>query len=38
MYGVGSLQDNAAILAEIDADWTTFALRLEDMRKVRFKH
>jgi hypothetical protein len=34
MYGVSSLQDKAAILAEIEADWTSFARRLEDMRKV----
>jgi hypothetical protein len=34
MYGVNSLQDNEEILAEIESDWTSFALRLEEMRKV----
>lgn len=34
MSGVTSLRDNAAILDEIEADWTPYALRLEEMRKV----
>eukprot|EP00804_Cyclotella_cryptica_P023401 CCRYP_000523-RE/>CCRYP_000523-RE protein AED:0.14 eAED:0.14 QI:2217/1/1/1/0.90/0.75/12/690/1071 len=33
MHGVTSLQDEAAILDSIEADWTTFALRLENIMK-----
>jgi hypothetical protein len=36
MYGVTSLQDEVAILESIENDWTTFALRLKNIRKVRW--
>jgi hypothetical protein len=37
MYGVTSLDANARTINVVETAWTTFALRLEEIRKVSVK-